>query len=100
MAESSRRRRILMIAGEASGDHLGADLAAQLLALAPDCELFGMAGERMRAAGVRAVVNTEAVSGMGATELASTIGPILGAFRTLVRWLRRELPDLVILIDL
>ncbi|HLW70929.1 MAG TPA: lipid-A-disaccharide synthase [Candidatus Binataceae bacterium] len=95
----TRPRRILMIAGEASGDHLGADLAAQILALAPACEIFGMAGERMRASGVSAVVNTEEVSGMGATELASTIGPILAAFRQLVKLLRRDPPDLVILID-
>jgi lipid-A-disaccharide synthase len=88
-----------MIAGEASGDHLGADLATQILALAPAAEIFGMAGERMRAAGVTAVVNTEDVSGMGATELASTIGPILSAFRQLVKLLRRDPPDLVILID-
>ncbi|MGH7878919.1 MAG: lipid-A-disaccharide synthase, partial [Candidatus Binataceae bacterium] len=88
-----------MIAGEASGDHLGADLAAQIFALAPDCEIFGMAGERMRAAGVRAAVKIEAVSGMGATELVSTIGPILAAFRQLVKLIRRDPPDLVILID-
>jgi lipid-A-disaccharide synthase len=99
MSALSRPRRILMIAGEASGDHLGADLAAQIFALAPDAEIFGMAGARMREAGVRALVETEHVSGMGATELASTIGPILGAFRELVRSLRRESPDLVILID-
>jgi lipid-A-disaccharide synthase len=94
-----RPRRILMIAGEASGDHLGADLAAEILGQAPDCEIFGMAGERMRAAGVRPVINTEEVSGMGATELASTIGPILAAFRKLVQLLGSEPPALVILID-
>jgi lipid-A-disaccharide synthase len=99
MTDNPRQRRILMIAGEASGDHLGADLATQILARAPDCELFGMAGERMRVAGVRAVVNTETVAGMGATELAGTIAPILRAFRTLVTLVRREPPDLVILID-
>jgi lipid-A-disaccharide synthase len=99
MTGNSRRRRILMIAGEASGDHLGADVAAQILRLAPETELFGMAGTRMRAAGVRAMVNTEGVAGMGATELAGTIVPILRAFNTLVKLLRRDPPDLVILID-
>jgi len=88
-----------MIAGEASGDHLGADLAAEILARAPDCEIVGMAGERMRAAGVKALVRIEEVAGMGATELAATIGPVITAFRLLRAALRRDPPGLVILID-
>ena len=89
----------MIVAGEASGDMHGADLAAQLRRLAPKCEIFGIAGERMRAAGVRALVNIEDIAGMGATELASTIGPTLRAFRVLRRALRYERPDLLILID-
>jgi lipid-A-disaccharide synthase len=88
-----------MIAGEASGDHLGADVAAEIFARAPDCEIVGMAGERMRAAGVKPVVKIEEVAGMGATELAATIGPTISAFRLLRAVLRRDPPDLVILID-
>ncbi len=93
------RRRILMVAGEASGDHLGADLARELRALDPDCELYGLAGAEMRAAGVRALINTEEVTGMGATELVRTIGPIVSAFRSLRAELRRKPPDLMVLID-
>ena len=88
-----------MVAGEASGDHLGADVAAQLLAQAPDCDIFGVAGERMRAVGVRPLIKLESVAGMGGTELAATIGPALKAFRTLVSAIRRDPPDLAILID-
>jgi lipid-A-disaccharide synthase len=88
-----------MVAGEASGDHLGADVAAQLQAQAPGCDIFGVAGEHMRAVGVRPLIKLENVTGMGGTELASTIGPALRAFRTLVAAIRRNPPDLVILID-
>ena len=73
-AARRRRRRILMVAGEASGDLHGADLAAQIFARAPACELFGIAGERMRASGVRALVKVEEIAGLGVVELASTIG--------------------------
>ncbi len=97
--DNSSRRRILMVAGEASGDHLGADVATQLLAQAPDCDIFGVAGERMRAAGVRPLIKLEGVAGMGGTELAATIGPALRAFRTLVSAIRHDPPDLAILID-
>lgn len=88
-----------MVAGEASGDLHGADLAKEILARAPDCELFGIAGERMRAAGVRALVNAEEIAGLGVVELASTIGRTLGAMRMLRRLIKREPPDLAILID-
>jgi lipid-A-disaccharide synthase len=89
----------MIVAGEASGDLHGADLAAQLLAQDPGCDLFGIAGERMRAAGVRALVRTEDIAGLGLTELASTIRRTLGALSELKTIVRRERPDLVILID-
>lgn len=88
-----------MVAGEASGDLHGADLAREILARAPESELFGIAGERMRAAGVRALVKAEEIAGLGVVELASTIGRTLGAMRLLRRLVKREPPDLAILID-
>jgi lipid-A-disaccharide synthase len=98
-APAPARRRVMVVAGEASGDLHGADLAAQILARDPGCELFGIAGERMRAAGVRALVRTEDIAGLGLAELASTIRRTLGALRQLKTIVRRERPDLVILID-
>ena len=98
-AAAARRRRVMIVAGEASGDLHGADLAAEILARDPGCDLFGIAGERMRAAGVRALTRTEDVAGLGLAELASTIRRTLGALRQLKAMLRSERPDLVILID-
>jgi lipid-A-disaccharide synthase len=92
-------RRIMIVAGEASGDLHGGDLAREIRARDPGCELFGIAGERMRAAGVRALVRMEDIHGLGLSELASTIGRTVGAFRELRKILRRERPDLLILID-
>ena len=97
--ESERRRRIMIVAGEASGDLHGGDLAREIAALSPSSELFGVAGEQMRAAGVRAMVRMEDIHGLGLSELASTIGRTIGAFRGLRKIIRREKPDLVILID-
>ncbi|MDO8432005.1 MAG: lipid-A-disaccharide synthase [Candidatus Binatus sp.] len=95
----ARRRRIMIVAGEASGDLHGGDLAREILARDPGCELFGIAGEKMRAAGVRAIVEMESIHGLGLSELAATIGRTVAAFRELRRVLRREKPDLLILID-
>src|SRR5260370_15628670 len=94
-----RRRRVLIVDGEAYGDLHGADLAAQILARDPKCEIFGAAGVRMRAAGVRALVNTEDIAGLGVAELTSTIRRTFGAFRAMRTILRSDPPDLVILID-
>jgi lipid-A-disaccharide synthase len=94
-----RRRRIMIIAGEASGDLHGADLVHEILAREPDCEFFGIAGRYMRNAGVRALFRAEDVAGLGLTELASTIRRTVGAMLKLRSILRREKPDLLILID-
>jgi lipid-A-disaccharide synthase len=93
------RKRVMIVAGEASGDLHGADFAAQLLARDPTCEIFGIGGERMRAAGVRALFKTEDIAGLGLAELASTIRLTVGAFRTLRKILRHDPPDLLVLID-
>jgi lipid-A-disaccharide synthase len=98
-SEPARRRRIMIVAGEASGDLHGGDLAREILKREPRCEIFGIAGESMRAAGVRAVVRMEDIHGLGLSELASTIGKTVSAFRVLRGILRREKPDLLILID-
>lgn len=89
----------MIVAGEASGDLHGAEVAAQILTRDPRCEIFGIAGVRMRAAGVRALVKTEDIAGMGGTELVRIIGRTLGAFQKLRAALRNHRPDLVILID-
>ena len=88
-----------MVAGEASGDLHGGDLARQILSLNPDCDLFGIAGEQMRSAGVRPIVRMEDIHALGLSELASTIGRTVNAFRELRGTIRRDRPDLIILID-
>lgn len=93
------RRSILIVAGEASGDLHGADLARELRARLPDCDLYGIAGERMVAAGVRPLFRSEEITGLGLSELAATIGRTLRALHALRIRLRRQPPSLLILID-
>jgi lipid-A-disaccharide synthase len=95
----THRRRIMIVAGEASGDMHGADLVREILVRDPGCEFFGIAGQYMRTAGVRALFRAEDVAGLGLTELASTIQRTVGAMLKLRAILRREKPDLLILID-
>jgi lipid-A-disaccharide synthase len=98
-SRSAVQRRIMIVAGEASGDLHGADLALQLGARDQRCEIYGIAGRRMREAGVRAIVNIEDITGLGLSELGSSLWRTLGALRTLRAELHREPPSLLILID-
>lgn len=94
---------IFISAGEASGEHYGALLAAalqqQLAQKGKTTELFGMGGERMQAAGVERIVRAEDVSVMGLTEVLAHLPRIYGEFRKLKQAIRARRPDIAILID-
>ena len=92
-------RKILISAGEASGDLYAASLAAELLRRHPDLELFGCAGPRMRAAGVRAVVDSASLAVVGLIEVVAHIPRIRREYRKLLRAARAERPALAILTD-
>ncbi len=91
------RPKILVSAGEASGDLYAARLVERLRAELPDAEFFGCAGARMRAAGVRPVIEAESLSVVGLLEVVQHIPRIYGGYRRLIRAARQERPDLAIL---
>jgi len=68
--------KIYLTAGEESGDLHGAHLALALQGLAPGVELAGMAGPRMREAGVQAVVAAESHGVVGFIEVLGRLGQI------------------------
>lgn len=91
--------RILLVAGEASGDLHGAVLVRALQERVPGVEIWGVGGEQLRAAGMHVLVDTASVSTMGFTETFGTLGRLLRAYRQLVRFLDAQRPDLLVLID-
>lgn len=91
--------RILISAREASGDLYAARLVEVLGGRLPGVEFFGSAGERMRRAGVRQVVDAAAQSVVGLFEVLAHVPAIYGEYRKLVAAARREQPDLAILTD-
>jgi lipid-A-disaccharide synthase len=79
--------KIYLAAGEESGDLHGAHLALALKRLAPDTVLAGMAGPRMREAGVEAVIAGESHGVVGLVEVLGRFGQIrrdLGALAAAV----------------
>ena len=113
--------RILISAGEASGEMYGAQLiealrraaqqgpaelrsAGQPGAAVPtqastSIEFFGVGGERMRAAGCDTVVDTKDLAVVGITEILSHLPKILGLYRRLIKEADKRKPDLAIVID-
>lgn len=90
--------QILLSAGEASGDMYAAQLAVALAARV-DCEIFGMGGDQMRAAGVQVAKDYSEVSVLGITEILSHLPQLVRAMRGLVDTARTRRPALAILTD-
>ena len=77
--------RLLISAGEASGEMYGAQLIAALRRRVPDLECFGVGGERMQAAGCELVVESKELAVVGITEILPRLPKIYGEFRKLLR---------------
>ena len=91
--------KILVSAGEASGDRYSAELVEALRARLPDAEFFGCAGKRLRACGVRPIVESEEIAVVGIFEVIAHIPRVFGALNRLARAARRERPAMAILTD-
>jgi lipid-A-disaccharide synthase len=92
-------KKILIIAGEASGDLHGANLVQELKKQDPTLAFYGVGSRRMREAGVRILADASQISVVGATEVLTHIGAIYGVYTRLKKFLREERPSLLILID-
>jgi lipid-A-disaccharide synthase len=93
------RAKVLISAGEASGDLYAAGLVEALRRRRPDVQFFGCAGPRMQAAGVQPVVDAHSLAVVGLVEVLTHIPRIYREFRKLVRAASQERPDIAILTD-
>ena len=90
---------IFLSAGEASGDHYGAQLIASLRLSLPAARFVGLGGSAMQIAGQRRIVRAEDVAFMGITEIIRHVPRVLNSYQRLVQTLRRERPAVAVLID-
>lgn len=89
----------MIVAGEASGDLHGADLARELLTLDPDLELTGIGGSLLEVAGVKLHYDINNLAVMGIIEVVRRLKDIRTAMHTLESKFALSRPDLLILID-
>jgi lipid-A-disaccharide synthase len=91
--------RVGLVAGEASGDTLGADLIAALRRLVPDARFFGIAGPKMQAAGCDAWEPAESLAVMGLVEIVRHLPRLLRLRARIRSQLLGARPDVFIGID-
>jgi lipid-A-disaccharide synthase len=91
--------KILVSAGEASGDLYASLVVGELARLLPGADFFGCTGPCLRAAGVRTVVDSASLAVVGLIEVVGHIPRIYREYRKLLSAAAEQRPDLAILTD-
>jgi lipid-A-disaccharide synthase len=91
--------RLFLIAGEASGDILGANLMRAVKTTRPDTMFFGIGGRQMEAEGLKSIFPMEELSVMGIAEVLPRLFQILSRIRQTARDVLSIRPDALITID-
>jgi lipid-A-disaccharide synthase len=91
--------KVMIVAGEASGDLHGSYLVRAMKEMAPSTSFYGIGGQKMRQVGVTLLADAADLAVMGLVEVFSRLKFILGVMGALKRSLKTERPDLLILID-
>jgi len=89
----------MIVAGEASGDLHGAELARELLIRDRDLVLSGIGGDGMAAAGVNLFCDISRLAVMGIVEVVSRLKDIRITMKILEKQFQANRPDLLVLID-
>jgi lipid-A-disaccharide synthase len=90
---------IALVAGEASGDNLGAALIAAIRERVPSARFVGVPGPRMREAGCEALAASDELALMGLAEILRHLPRLIGLRRRLVRELLARRPSVFVGID-
>ena len=97
--ESSRKKRVMIVAGEASGDLHGGNLVQAMHKIDPEIRFYGVGGGNLKEAGAELIADAADMAVVGLTEVVSKLGMILKVMAQLKASLKKDKPDLVILID-
>ena len=91
--------KVMIVAGEPSGDLHASHVAHRLKALCPDITLFGMGGDRMEAASVNLDLHIRDSAVMGFADVFTVLHKFLRKQAYLKRRIREVRPDVLLLVD-
>lgn len=94
------RKKILMIAGEASADRHASKVIQSLKSVSPDIEIFGMGGPMMKEAGMECCYGMDELSVMGFSDVLPRVRRIYGVYKGIQALIRTRKPDVVLPVDL
>lgn len=92
-------KSVVIIAGEASADLHGSNLVMAMKRLDPGIVFTGIGGGKMEQAGVRILIPSSEMAVVGLTEIFSKLRTIYNASKDIKSILKKDRPDLLILID-
>lgn len=92
-------KRVMIIAGEASGDLHAAKLVREVKAKTSDITFYGIGGKNMHEAGVETLVDSAELAVVGLFEVLAHWNTISGALKKMQHLLRTNPPDLLVLTD-
>lgn len=95
----NRQQKVMIIAGEASGDLHGARLVQAMRQQSPGLAFCGMGSREMAAAGVEILFEASRIAVVGLVEVLTHLPDIVSAQKNLRKRMRENPPDLLILID-
>ncbi|MFA5146695.1 MAG: lipid-A-disaccharide synthase [Candidatus Omnitrophota bacterium] len=92
-------KKILIVAGEPSGDLHASNLVKDLKSLDPSLRFFGLGGNLSREAGVDVVYDISKLALIGLVEVIKNLSAVKAARSAVIGRIGRERPDLAILVD-
>ncbi|MGD9782006.1 MAG: lipid-A-disaccharide synthase [Kiritimatiellia bacterium] len=92
-------KKVMIVAGEVSGDQHAARLVRDLRAVRGDVEFFGIGGDALRREGVRTVVDARDMAVVGFFEVLARYPFFRRVFRRMAGLLSSEKPDALLLVD-
>ena len=97
--ESASKKQVMIVAGEASGDLHGGNLVQAMHKINPEIIFYGVGGRNLKEAGVELIADAADMAVVGLTEVIFKLGMILKVMAQLKTSLKKDRPDLLILID-
>jgi len=93
------KKKLLIIAGEASGDLHAGHLVKALKSINPHLEVFGIGGRRMKEEGVEIIYDIVELAVVGFVEVIRHLGTFKKILKKLLALLETKRPDAIILVD-